>query len=447
MLYEVSDLEIKKIIKSKKIKNILITTCEVIFVAAIIFGALMFLQNKINKESTENVRIYSNNGDKETSISEGIDKYYIEVNIKNNTMIIYQYLKDKQTKQPYKVFNCSVGKNVKKGTYKTGQTYYRMDINDSWHKYNTQFDTNSWIQSVGYSDKYDNTLIKSSYRAIGTNQKCENCILLYTKDAEWVYNKCKNTEIKIVTGKKNDKLPLQPEEKVSLIKYCGWEPTDLNKHNPYRKYKNAQITVGAPVVYVEKGHTPEYLSNLIALDEEGKNIANLLEYKKISTKKAGTHKVQFSYKTKSGKQLTAIQKFKVIDTIPPIVTCSSSRFVYEVASRSEDDLNTDVVRKAIENKVRYAASCNENDVRITVSTVSKDELQIGSNVVVVKAQDLAGNVGSCQVICEITIKEKKYNKKYKPPVKKSMKEQTKKQVKKNKTKDTKTTEKAAENIQ
>ena len=64
--------------------------------------------------------------------------------------------------------------------------------------------------------------------------------------------------------------------------------------------------------------------------------------------------------------------------------------------------------------VRKHVSCNESDVTITITTVDPLELKEGNFPVSIKAQDKSGNVGSCQVMCEIKIKESKGNKKFEP---------------------------------
>ena len=318
---------------------------------------------------------------------------------------------------------------MKIGEYKTNGGYSWLNINGSWHKYNAQYDNKSWIQSVSYRDKYENTLNKDSYKAIGGKQEAGSCILLYAKDAEWIYNTCnKNTVISIIKGTKNDKLPMVVEDTVKTVKYCGWDPTDPDKSNPYKSAANGKIAMGMSTVYVEKGHDVDYFSNLLAKDENGKNITGLLKYEKINTTNTGTYKVTYTYKTKAGNKLKAVQKYKVIDTTCPVVTCSESLFQYEVESLEQKDLNKESTVKEIEKMVRASVSCNEPEAVITVSCLSAEELREGEIPVVVKAQDKAGNIGSCQVMCEIKLKEPETETEIK--TKKEKKEKTIKESKK-----------------
>lgn len=376
----------------------------------------MFMQNKINKEADKVSGLSGTGAERETKAADtGSDDYYIEVNLKKNAVIVYQYSKDKKTKKPYKVFNCSVGEDLETGKYKTSTVFSWVNINENWHRYNTKIGNDVWIQSAGYRDKYAHTLEKDFYNSIGKKKSAGKSIILFAKDAEWIYSKCKTgTVIKVVKGKKSDKLPLTPENIVPPYKYCGWDPTDPDKNNPYQKMENGKIASGVETVYVEKGAKPEYVSNLLAKDDTGKNITGKLNYKEIDTSVMGTTKVKFSYKLKSGKTIKLTQKFIVIDTIPPEVSCSKSQFTYEVKSRAEKDMNKESNISDIEKMVRSCVSSNESGVKITIATIGYRELREGNFPVVIKAQDAAGNIGSHQVMCEIKVAKPKKIKQYKP---------------------------------
>ena len=96
-------------------------------------------------------------------------------------------------------------------------------------------------------------------------------------------------------------------------------------------------------------------------------------------------------------------------------------------------------------------SCNESDVTITITTVDPLELKEGNFPVSIKAQDKSGNVGSCQVMCEIKIKESKGNKKLNRPrlKRKSLnyrKETSKPKESEKKTKEKQTKEKTTKKV-
>ena len=413
-------MEIKKILENKRFRNTAFTIIEIFVVAGIIFAALMFLYGKVNKEADRVNGLNGKGVETETKTKKqntDSNDYYIEINQKQNACIIYRYSKDKKTKNPYKVFSCSVGKNVKQGKYKTSETYTWLDINGSWHKYNTRFGENAWIQSAEYRDKYSYTLKKSSYNAIGSRQRDGKCIFLTAEDAAWIFSTCKaKTEISIIKGKKTDKLPLQFKERVKAEKYCGWDPTDPDTDNPHKKIQNGKMVNGASTVFVEKGDEPEYLANLLARNENGKNITGKIKYKIFDSSRVGTYKVKFTCRMNSG-----------VDTTPPVVKCGKTLYTYEVKSLDKKDLNRKSNITEIEKMVRAGVSCNESNVQIKVfMSALPEELEKGKFPVVVKAQDDSGNVGGSQTTVEIKIEKSKKNKKYNPSEK--LKNQQKKKT-------------------
>lgn len=69
-------MDLKQFIKSKKFKNILITVCEILVVAGIIFGALMYLQYKVNQEADKASGL-SGTGTDEKKNSQKVDRMII----------------------------------------------------------------------------------------------------------------------------------------------------------------------------------------------------------------------------------------------------------------------------------------------------------------------------------------------------------------------------------
>ena len=90
-------LDIKKIVKEKRFKNTVITLLEILIVAGIIFGALMFIQNKVTSEADKASKLSGKGVEEETENKKTAfsDRYYIEVNKKLKAVIVYQYSKEK----------------------------------------------------------------------------------------------------------------------------------------------------------------------------------------------------------------------------------------------------------------------------------------------------------------------------------------------------------------
>lgn len=419
-------MDIKRIVKSKKLKNIAITVVEILLVAGIIFGGLMFFQSKIEKEGEQKAKIH-NEGVKpqESKDSEKTDKYDIEVNKRLRAVIIYQYSKDKKTKEQIKVFRCCVGEDLTKGEFRIGKKYSWLDIYQGWHKYNTSIGKGVWIHSSIYKDKYDYRLSKPSYNSLGKTLAVGKSILLSAGDAAWIYNNCKEgTKVTIKKGKKSDVLIKSPEPAVSLYSYCGWDPTDPDKNNPYQKIKNGRVVKGLSTLSVEKGNKPDYFGNIIALGKKGKVITKRLKYNEIDYSRVGTYTVKYKYKAKDGTKYRISQKIKVVDTTPPKVWCAKTLYTLEVKSSSPDDINTEENVKKIVDMVKSGVRADEPIVDTQVSTLEKEQLREGKKApVVVKVRDAYGNIGSCQVNCEIKVKEEETTekptvKREKPTVKK-----------------------------
>lgn len=419
-------MDIKRIVKSKKLKNIAITVVEILLVAGIIFGGLMFFQSKIEKEGEQKAKIH-NEGVKpqESKDSEKTDKYDIEVNKRLSAVIIYQYSKDKKTKEQIKVFRCCVGEDLTKGEFRIGKKYSWLDIYQGWHKYNTSIGKGAWIHSSIYKDKYDYRLSKPSYNSLGKAPAYGKSILLSAGDAAWIYNNCKEgTKVSILKGKKKDVLTKSPEPVAALYSYCGWDPTDPDKNNPYQRIKNGRVVKGLSTLSVEKGNKPDYFGNIIALGKKGKVITKRLKYNEIDYSRVGTYTVNYKYKAKDGTKYKVSQKIKVTDTTPPKVWCAKTLYTLEVKSSSPDDINTEENVKKIVDMVKSGVRADEPIVDTQVSTLEKEQLREGKKApVVVKVRDAYGNIGSCQVNCEIKVKEEETTekptvKREKPTVKK-----------------------------
>lgn len=413
--------ENKKI--NKKTKNIIITIIEIIVVAGIIFGVLMFIYSRVNKEA-DNQSNLSNKTNQETK-SKYDKKYLISVNKAKQTIIVYSYTTDINQRKAEKVMLCSVSEKVKTGNYKTSDAYSWMKNDKSWHHYNVSYDDKCYIQSVSYKDKFSNTLQRDSYNKIGTKQNSGKNIYLYSKDAYWIKKYCKNkVVVEIIKGKKTDLIPLQYETKIPLLKGCGWDPTDPNKDNPYSKKVNGKIVQGLSTVTIEKGSKVNYLDNLIALDTDGSDVTKNLKYKKFKSSNLGKQVVDYSYKNKAGEIVTLKQVFKVVDTTPPKVSLRKTNFEFELKSLDKKDVIKQSNIDAIKKMVRDQVVCNE-DCNIDVVTIDKEDLNKGNVPVAVNAKDASGNIGSCNVNVKVKVKEAEPQSKFKP---------SKKQLKKSKKK-------------
>ena len=417
-------------IKNPKVKSVLITILEILVVAGIIFGVLMFIYSKVNKEADKTSGVAKQ---EETKVSKETKKYIVSVHKNFSLAEVWSYTTDINKYQHEKSLKCSVGKKVKTGMYNLKKTYSWVKNGKNWHQYNTIYSKKGYLQSVSYKDKYPNTMKRSSYNSLGGEKHKDQSIYFSCDDAKWISSNAYRIKLAINQDYKITKTGVR---KPTLAKACGWDPTDPNKNNPYKKQKNNQITFGLKTVTIEKGHKVNYLDNIIAKDAKGNVITAQLKHKKINTKETGSKNIKFTYKKGN---LSGTCKFKVVDTTPPKVTIANKKFKFELKSLDKKDVIKQSNIDKIKEMVRKAASCNEPNCVMNVQTIDKEDLNEGDISVVVTAKDKSGNVGAAQTFVKVKVKEdKNHKKKMKfPGQKKKKKHKKKKVVKKHKKKKTK----------
>ena len=166
--------------------------------------------------------------------------YYIEVIRNQNVVIVYGLDSNSEYKKIVKVFTCSVGKSSTStplGTYKTrDKAKWGWLVGNLYGQYYTRIVGSILFHSVPYTKKAKNTLEWDEYNKLGTAAS-KGCIRLTVRDVKWIYDNCpRGTTVKIYDGK----LP-KGVKKPSTIKISkdnpnkGWDPTDPDKNNPWKK--------------------------------------------------------------------------------------------------------------------------------------------------------------------------------------------------------------------
>ena len=225
-------------IKNPRVKSILITILEILVVAGIIFGVLMFIYSKVNKEADKTSGVAKQ---EETKVSKETKKYIVSVHKNFSLAEVWSYTTDINKYQHEKSLKCSVGKKVKTGMYDLKKTYSWVKNGKNWHQYNTIYSKNS----------------------LGGEKHKDQSIYFSCDDAKWISSNAYRIKLAINQDYKITKTGVR---KPTLAKACGWDPTDPNKNNPYKKQKNNAITFGLQTVTIEKGHKVNYLDNIIAKD-------------------------------------------------------------------------------------------------------------------------------------------------------------------------------------
>lgn len=338
--------------------------------------------------------------------------YYLYVNLKLNAIVAYGY--DEDGKEfPIRVINCTIGPEVKKGTYSILRQYPWVETDkDNWNQYNSQIDTGLWIQSVSYREKSKGTLVTHEYNLIKKANTIGTDIRMTAADAKWIYNNCKvGTKIKIGN---EDTLPMKRSAFKRISVVYGWDPTDPSTKNPWNKAKNNTIAVYPDTVKVERGAKIQYLANVVAYDAKGNEITKKLTYKKIDTKEPGTYKVTYSY-GKGKKKITATIKYKVQDTTPPEILPDlgeKSRLVYKVSTKNYnlEYLNSEKMRNRIREKLLSKLKATDLGEEMVLNSSNctilfPEKLYAGKNVVEIQVTDAYGNTGS--QIVYVYFREKK----------------------------------------
>lgn len=167
------------------------------------------------------------------------DSYKVDVNIKQNIIIVYKKTDNNYT--PEKAMICSAGKlstPTPTGVFTLGykKRWLRM-INDgevSYGQYTGLIDNKEQIyfHSVPYDVPRKDSQFTEDFNALGTNASL-GCIRLSVIDAKWIYDNIpEGTKIEIYSSDKNEPLKRPTMPKVSTRNKLGWDPTDPDPHNP-----------------------------------------------------------------------------------------------------------------------------------------------------------------------------------------------------------------------
>ena len=172
--------------------------------------------------------------------------YYITVNLTENIVTVYEKDEAGEYTIPMKAFYCSGGEDTPEGTFQTMAKYdWRYLFGDVWGQYATRITGHYLFHSVPYFEKDKSTLEYEEYNKLGTTASA-GCIRITVKDAKWIYDNCPiGTTVKMYRGEVEE--PLQPAAVQKLNtgdeKRRGWDPTDPDSANPWRKGELREMMV------------------------------------------------------------------------------------------------------------------------------------------------------------------------------------------------------------
>ena len=164
--------------------------------------------------------------------------YYVTVNLTDNIVTVYEKDAAGEYTVPVRAFLCSVGESTPEGTFQTMVKYdWRYLFGDVWGQYATRITGHYLFHSVPYFEKDKGTLEYEEYNKLGTTASM-GCIRLTVEAAKWIYDNCPvGTTVTMYHG--NVEEPLKPEavQKLNVDDTAkrGWDPTDPDADNPWRK--------------------------------------------------------------------------------------------------------------------------------------------------------------------------------------------------------------------
>ena len=138
------------------------------------------------------------------------DKYYIEVDLTNKIITVYEKgEKSKKYDQIAKQFICTIGTDTDptpEGTFRLNEMrrrfgYFRKF--DVYAQYWTNVSGGIYFHSILYPTPEEGTFTRTSYRALG-GKASHGCIRMLVEDARWLYYNCPSGTDGILKYKEKD---------------------------------------------------------------------------------------------------------------------------------------------------------------------------------------------------------------------------------------------------
>lgn len=262
--------------------------------------------------------------------------YYIKVNRRANCVTVYTYDDNGKYTVPVKAMVCSVGRNnaTPTGVFRTQAKYtWRALYGGVYGQYSTRINGNVLFHSVPYRKTQKDSLITKYYNQLGTAASA-GCVRLSCADAKWIYDNCSlGTTVEIYDGSSAGPLGKPSAVKIDTKSpYAGWDPTDPDPKNPWRK--QGPVFAGVKDSTVERGAQIDLAANVTATDSAGKSV-NVQISGQVDTKKCGTYTITYSATDGNGNTTTMKSVITVKDTVGPTIKQISDVTVYNSTTEIE----------------------------------------------------------------------------------------------------------------
>ena len=162
-------------------------------------------------------------------------KYQIKINKQCCTVTIYKNVKGKY--KPKKAMICSPGNATPTGTFSLGDKMrWHTLMGPTYGQYCSRITGRVLFHSVWYYSWGNKTSqCYREYNKLGTLAS-HGCVRLTVADSKWIYEKVPSgTPVIIYNSSKPG--PLGKPKAIKVNGYSGWDPTDPDDDNPYKKMK------------------------------------------------------------------------------------------------------------------------------------------------------------------------------------------------------------------
>lgn len=264
---------------------ILVLMSFIIIACVICFGKLFINHDTKEKKEAESIE---QSEEKETEkvtqdFSEdtyltGESPFMIKVNRAANCTTIYTKDDTGNYSVPVKAMLCSTGKNIDDtplGTFHTSEKYkWRMMVDGSYAQYAYRIFDEIMLHSVPYFDDDYDELETDEFNKLGSPASL-GCVRFAIRDIKWIYDNCPVGTTVIIYDDADNPGPLGKPEAIKIpedSENAGWDPTDINKDNPW--HTASPIIINAVDLIVKTGSTIDFTKHVTAYDTCGNDISD-----------------------------------------------------------------------------------------------------------------------------------------------------------------------------
>ncbi len=216
---------------------------------------------------------------------------------------------------------CSTGNATPIGSFKTPARYrWATLMGPSYGQYSTRIVKGFLFHSVWYyrnGDKASQSY--AQYNKLGTTAS-HGCVRLTVADAKWIYDNCPlGTTVTIYNSSNPGPLGKPKAYKVPTNKKMGWDPTDPDSKNPYKKKPTITISSKKPKTVKKGSSTYNALQYVTAKSGLGASLTSKIKVSgKVDTKKVGKYTLTYTVKDNYGNKASKTFTVSVISSAPTI---------------------------------------------------------------------------------------------------------------------------------